>query len=124
MWVKMMKSEKGISLLETIVAVALLGIISVCFLSGVATTTTARATADERATAKILAESQIEYLKKHSYEQSYNITTIPDEYEDYTVNLTIDNQRNGHIQKIIVAVQHHGDVVLTLESYKVRRDNN
>jgi Tfp pilus assembly protein PilV len=42
----MMKSEKGISLIETIVAVVILGIIAVAFLSALATTSAARATND------------------------------------------------------------------------------
>ena len=60
MRLKRKKREEGISLLETIVALGLLGIIAVGLLSGLATTSTARVTADEHVSAKILAESAID----------------------------------------------------------------
>lgn len=120
MRIKIIKSEKGFSLLETIVALALLGIISVSFLSGLATTSSARTTADERAGAKILAESYMEEIRKAEYAPSYNLT-IPDEYAGYSVDLTVENERNNDIQRLTVTVRHHGHDVLTLESYKVHR---
>lgn len=116
----MMKSEKGITLIETIVAMALLGIIGVALLNGLATTSTARTTADERASAKILAECIMEEVKKEAYNSSYNIT-IPDEYAGYTANLTVTNFKNGSIQKLTVEIHHHDHEVLALDSYKVRR---
>jgi type II secretory pathway pseudopilin PulG len=47
------KHEKGISLLETVVALAILSIISLAFLSGLASTSSARAIAEERVAAKL-----------------------------------------------------------------------
>jgi prepilin-type N-terminal cleavage/methylation domain-containing protein len=114
----MMKSEKGISLIEVILALALLGIISASFLSGLATTSTARVTADERASAKILAEGLMDTIKKDTYKTSYNVT-IPEEFPDYSANLTVTNGNN--IQKLTIAIEHRQHGVLTLESYKVNR---
>ena len=117
---KKIKSEKGISLIETLVALAILGMISASFLSGLATTSTARVTADERASAKILAETIIEDIKKSDYESSYNFT-IPNEYTGYTATINATTDTNENIQKIAVTVHHLNKDVLTLEGYKVNR---
>ncbi len=116
----MMKSEKGISLIETIVAVVLLGIISASFLGALATTSSARATNEERTAAKILAETIMENIKTENYTISYN-ATIPDEFPGYAATVNATTERNGNIQKITVTVQHRNHDVLTLESYKVDR---
>ncbi|MEA2085767.1 MAG: type II secretion system protein, partial [Chloroflexota bacterium] len=54
--------ESGVGLLETLVALALLGIIAASFLGGLATASRAAFTADEHATAESLARSQMEYV--------------------------------------------------------------
>jgi type II secretory pathway pseudopilin PulG len=113
-----MRCEKGISLLETILALAIMGIISASFLGATATTSTARLTADERASGKILAESLMEGIKKDLYTASYNIT-IPSEFAGYTANVTV--VENNNIQDITISIHHRNREVLTLESYKVNR---
>jgi prepilin-type N-terminal cleavage/methylation domain-containing protein len=115
-----MRNEKGSTLLEVLVALALLGIISVLFLSGVANSSTARVTADERVSAKILAESLVDDLKKQAFESSYNIT-IPSEFVGYSANLTVESLANGYIQRLTIVIGHLDRDVLTLESYKVDR---
>lgn len=99
---------------------ALLGIISVLFLGGVASSSTARVTADERASAKILAESLMDDIKKQTYEPSYNII-VPDEFEGYTAALTVASMANGSIQKLTIVIGHLDRDVLTLEGFKVER---
>lgn len=116
-----MKAEIGTSLVETAVALALLGIIAVTFLSGVATTSTSRLVADEHASARILAESQMETIKKETYSFSYNPVAIPPDYPGYSAVVDVDNMRNGNIQKITVTVRHHNKDIETLECYKVNR---
>ncbi|MFC2007404.1 hypothetical protein ACFLVB_02260 [Chloroflexota bacterium] len=116
-----MKSETGSSLIETIVALALLGIIGIIFLSAVATTSNSRLIADEHVSARIIAESQMENIKKQTYASSYDPVSIPAEYPGYSASIDIDNLRNGDIQKIAVTVRHHDRDLETLESYKVIR---
>lgn len=117
-----MKSERGVSFIETVVALALLGIIGVTFLSALATSSNARLIADEHASARIIAESQMEDIKKQCYASSYNATaSILAEYPGYSI-LTpeVDSLGNG-LQKITITVRHHNKDITTLESYKVDR---
>jgi type II secretory pathway pseudopilin PulG len=118
---KHIKNERGYALLETIVAVALLGVISLTFLSAVTTTSNSRVIADEHVTARILAESQMENLKEQTYAFSYDPIDIPPEYPGYTAVVDIDTMRNGDIQKITVTIQHRGRDIESLEDYKVNR---
>jgi prepilin-type N-terminal cleavage/methylation domain-containing protein len=117
----MFKREKGISLIETLVAMAILSIISVSFLSALATTSTARATNEERSAAKILAETLMENIRMDNFASSYN-TTVPDEFPGYSASVNATNERNGNIQKIVITIHHRDRDVLVLESYKVDRD--
>ena len=119
---KKRKGEKGISLLETVIAVAIMGIITVAFLSALATTSSARAVNDERTAAKILAEGVIENIKSADYSLTYD-AVVPAEFPGYTVepNPIIPETIGYGIQKITVSVFHQGHQVLTLEGYKVDR---
>jgi type II secretory pathway pseudopilin PulG len=106
-------------LLETIVALVLMSIISVSFLSGLASTSSSRALAEERVSGKILAEAEMEYIKKQPYTDNYTLID-PDGYEGYTANVTaVDFYYN--LQKITVTVFHYEDAVFSLESFKVKR---
>ena len=118
---KQMKGEKGSSLIETIVALGLLGIIGIAFLSAVATASNSRLIADEHASARILSESQMENIKKLAYSFSYDPATIPSGYAGYSAVIDVDNLRNGNIQKITVTIRHHNRDISKLESYKVSR---
>jgi type II secretory pathway pseudopilin PulG len=113
-----MRGEKGITLLETILALAILGVISASFLGATATTSTARVTADERASGKILAESLMEGIKKDLYATSYNIT-VPADFAGYSANVTV--VENNNIQDISIRIERRNREVYTLESYKVNR---
>jgi prepilin-type N-terminal cleavage/methylation domain-containing protein len=72
----MMKSEKGFALAEVMVAIAVLGIVSVALLSGISTAYRAVSIADERATAESLARSQMEYVKSQDYDTQH----VPPQY--------------------------------------------
>ena len=116
-----MNSEKGNTLVEAVVALALIGIIGVCFLSAVAASSSSRLIADECTSGRILAESQMEEIRKSSYALTYDPIPIPDEYVSYSALIEVDPFRNGSIQKITVTISHNDKEVAILESYKVNR---
>ena len=120
--------ESGIGLIETVVALAIIGTVAVTFLSGLTTTFKAAFIADERATAGSLAQSQMEWAQNASY--SYNATdyspaTIPSakDYTNYSATIAAEplHDPDDGIQKITVTVKHSGEGVIKLEGYKVDR---
>ena len=114
-----MKSQKGLALVEVIVSLALLGIVGVLFLQGTMDSTSARAQADVRASAKVLAESVIDSVKKMDYSSTYAVD-IPAAYPGFTADITAEYMSVA-LQKITVVVAHRGRAVLTLENYKADR---
>lgn len=120
--------ETGVSLVETLIALAILGVIAVAFLSGLATAAKATGIADEQATAESLARSQMEYVKTIDYvydTTQYSPAPIPSDkdYSDYSGMIDAQplNDTDDGIQKITVTIEHHDKQVFTLEGYKVNR---
>ncbi len=119
--------ESGVTLLETVVALAVLGTIAVIFLGGLVTTSKAVFTTDERATAESLAQSQMEWAQSASYNATgyYPPGPIPSgtDYINYSANITAQPLPGGNvgIQKITVTVNRSGEQVFILESYKAYR---
>ena len=125
---KLACSESGMAFIETVVALALLGIISVTFLSGLATTSKASIIADEQTTGESLALSQMEWAKKVDYvydAAEYSPEPIPDgkDYINYSATIAAESLHNPDegIQKITVTVKRADKEVSQLEGYKVDR---
>jgi len=122
------RRESGVTLLETVVALAILGTIGVIFLSGLTTTSKAAFIFDEQATAESLARSQMEWAQNADYvydATQYSPTPIPSgkDYINYSATITAEPLHNPDdgIQKITVTVKHSGETVTRLQGYKVDR---
>jgi len=120
--------ESGVTLIETVVALAILSVIAVAFLSGLATTSRAVFIADERTTAESLARSQMEWAKSVGYEYDateYFPAPIPSgkDYINYSATIAAEPLRtpDDGIQKITVTVKRSDERVIELEGYKVDR---
>lgn len=75
--IKRLRKQRGFTLIEVIIAMALLGIIAIAFLGALATASSSIIIADERTTAESLARSQMEYAKNQDYSDnqwSYEVT--------------------------------------------------
>ena len=135
-----MKSEKGFALIETLVALALMGITAVGLLSGLATTFRAGTISQERVVAESLGKSQWEYIRAQDYiltadydpddpEKRYQLIAIPDELvvKDYTVEIgtpaTIIGPDGGEfeLQSIAVVINCDSKQLLTISDYRVGR---
>jgi prepilin-type N-terminal cleavage/methylation domain-containing protein len=134
-----MKGEKGFSLLEVALAMALLGVVAAALLSGLAYGSRYIIVADERATAESLARTQMEFIRQQPYDTdldtghpTYNIIPASDIPAGYTIDIDAvredrfgdgDDNDDG-IQRITVTVTHTIDEeskTYTLVSYRSRR---
>ena len=125
---KFTSSESGAPLIETLVALALLGAIAVAFLSGLTTSSKATIIANEQATAESLARSQMEWVKNTDYAYSvvdYSPAPVPggEDYVNYSAVIAAEplHDTDDGIQKITVTVKHFDKEVMKLEGYKVDR---
>ena len=131
-----MKDEKGFSLMEVALAIALLGIVAVAYLGALATGSRAIMIADERATAESLARTQMEYVRQQAYDGENNppiystIPDIPDGYEIDVGAVRLDPYGDGTtnddgIQSITVLIKHtvgeETKEIFSLEGYRAFR---
>ena len=132
------QGQRGISLIETLVGLALLGIIAVAFLSGLATTLKGVSLSQERVSVDSLVKSQIEYIKTQAYvavadyrpdeegKRYELINILPDlaaagySVEVIVIPPTILSEAGGYeLQKITVAVKRDGKAELVVSIYRV-----
>ncbi|MBI4284404.1 MAG: type II secretion system protein [Chloroflexi bacterium] len=130
------RRQSGVTLLETIIAVAALGMLAVVVLSGLSAVLQARSAASERAVAVGLASNQMEKTKASPYisyatpdHGTYATVLAPAGYTVEVTAVPVDpatgqslgsGQDNG-VQKITVTVSRQGGQPVVLHSYKVGR---
>lgn len=110
------QDERGTSLVEALVAVAILGLAIVAALTALSTGSFAVATVDQEATAQSLARWQLEEIKAAPYSAGYSAITQP----DYNISVSVDPMA-ANIQKITVTISRATKVLQVVEGYKVNR---
>jgi len=114
----------GFTMIEVVIAIALIGVIGVAVLSALSTASMALIIADERATAESLARSQWEDVKSQNYTDASEggeviytkILDIPDGYAIWSVN------RNGEIVGDVIGIPWASNVS-TNTSMPANEDN-
>ena len=132
-------NSKGQTLIEVLIALAILGIVVVAFMTALTTSSRAIIVADEHTTAESLARSELEYVKSwndyHPAPWSYDLPSnpppwdlshaLPPEYGNYSLHVSASclpsHDPDDGIQRITVEVYHQGKPVLTTSTYKVKR---
>jgi type II secretory pathway pseudopilin PulG len=132
------KDQSGITLIETVVALALLGIFGVVFLAALSNSAATTAAIEEKVNVDSLARAQMEYIKNinscpynsippYNY-QALDQLEVGNPYaiaapEGYSINVTaaaLHNPDDG-IQEITVTVYREGINRLMIKGYKVNR---
>jgi prepilin-type N-terminal cleavage/methylation domain-containing protein len=104
-----MKKEKGYSLIEVVLALALLGIVAIAFLSAMATGSRAIFIADEQATAESLARTQMEYVRGQEYIMAVDYDGTPGSGETIYEKIT-----EIPADYTIMSIDRDGDTVVNI----------
>jgi type II secretory pathway pseudopilin PulG len=119
--------QAGIGLVETLVAIALLGVAMTSFVTDLSAGTIAVKIQNENTTAQGLAQTQMEVIKAAPYDKSgksYRAVEAPEGYDiDIAIDPAVDEKGNDKktIQKVSVTILHNGEAIITLEDFKVNR---
>jgi len=136
---KLVSGQKGTTLIEVLIAIAILGMIAVPFLTALSTSSRALIIADERTTTESLIRSEIEYVRSQDYcnaSWSYEVDStgstpssnpcwpveshaLPDSCKDYSLTVNASLIVDG-IRNITVTVWRDSEVVLITSTYKAR----
>jgi type II secretory pathway pseudopilin PulG len=117
------RGQKGLGLVEALVAVAILGTSVVAFVIALSAGSIAVAEQNEDVVAQGLAQAQLEYTKSYAYDteaSTYPAIATP---EGYTISVAVSSVpgTDADIQKITASIIRDGENVLTIEDYKVNR---
>ncbi len=121
---RFLQGQRGIGLLETVIAVAILGAIGVSLLTALNTNARATRTLDEQVTATNLATAYFELIEDCEYAENYpkdqpplDSIIIPPGYDvDIRTEFSTDagetwfDDYNGEtLQKVIISISREGD---------------
>jgi len=127
-------SETGHSLVEELVALAIVSVALVIIIAALSTGTMGVRTTNDRVTAENLARSQLELIKDAAYSANPTVTPYPtiSPMQGYTVTVGIEywtapdgpftsSVRDDGLQKVIVSVSGGKGALFQVEGYKVDR---
>ncbi|MEW6233090.1 MAG: hypothetical protein AB1566_12360 [Chloroflexota bacterium] len=113
------REEWGIGIVEELVAVGILGLAIVVFLTGLSTALMAVRAVDERVYMENLARRQLEDTKQQPFSAAMP-PTYPTVSSDVSLAATNSNPPTNTLQLITATVSYHGKT-FQLSEYKVKR---
>ena len=126
---KIRQEESGFTLLETLVAMTIFGLVAVVFLMGLSISSKAVMVSQNRVTAESIAKNQMEDTKAQAYvvdASAYPEITLSQDMIDQGYYISVEaeplNSPDDGLQKITVDVSRNSEVLFTLIGYKLSLD--
>ena len=116
-------NERGFGLVETLAAVAILGVAVVAFVLGLSTGSITVREGNQGLVAQSLAQTQLEYVKDYPYDPAATTYPTVDTPEGYSIGVEAGSipDADTDIQRITVTISRDGEAILTVKDYKVNR---
>jgi len=131
----LVRGQKGVALVEILVAIAILGVVAVAFLSALTTAYGAVIVADRHTKAESLTRTAFEYMRNASYDDCDNpIKAFPAEwvpdatsgypygldanYEVQVISSLLSDNSTRPVKKITVVILYRGTAVDTTTTYR------
>ncbi|MBI2852318.1 MAG: prepilin-type N-terminal cleavage/methylation domain-containing protein [Chloroflexi bacterium] len=124
------RHQRGLTLIEVVIAVALAAFLGLALLRGLSALTINQGKHSERVAALIAARRQIELVKQSSYDVSVTGTPGP-AYSSLSNNVTIGDMPfaltttaqllETDVQLVTVVAGNDGNDIIRLQAYKVNR---
>lgn len=118
-----LSGQEGLSLIEVVIGVALLGIVLSALVTALSTGALVVGKVAQRGTVQDVARAQLEYVKAQPYAAApttYPTITPPQPYTVTAIAAPLGAPDQG-IQVVTVTVYFEGSPLLDLEAYKVDR---
>ncbi len=134
MMVRKYGRESGFSMIEVLVAMAILGFVTMAFVGSQYVAIKGNELSLKRISAESLARSELEFVKASPFEDAWwsytlpgappswapNHNSLPVGYTDYSITVTADTLSgyDSKIQKLTAVVSYKGSQVMTVVAYR------
>jgi len=117
------QGQKGLGLVETLVAVAILGTSVVAFVVALSAGSIAAGEQEKETVAQSLAQTQVEYTKNYPYNPGASTYPTIAKPTGYTISVGVSSVpgTDVNIQKITVTILRDSVNLLMVSDYKVNR---
>lgn len=115
--------EEGLTIVESLIAVAIVGVALVAFAVALSTGSLAVWESDQEVTVQSLARTQMEYIKGYAYDPDATTYPTVNATDNYSISVAVTSvpDTDTNIQKVTANISRDGQVLLTVEDYKVNR---
>ena len=120
---EVLQDEKGLTIVESLIAVAIVGVTLVAFAVALSTGSLAVWESDQEVTVQSLARTQMEYIKGYLYDPDATTYPTVNTTDNYSISVAVSStpDADSDIQKVTANISQSGQVLLTVEDYKVNR---